>query len=161
MWTEIKITDLESRDREAIAALQKFVVSQAEMNKYYKDKYTLEDLKQMLNRKKDLEIRFFIYEDEEITATLALKKNDKGELRLLTTSCARGDLSKASDIVQEAIKKAMLRLNTNYCYALWSADNFEKGNSYFWTFVDRCKQNFTSSSNEEYQTSKYILKMSM
>jgi len=159
MWIEIKYTDLEARDSEAIAALKKFIASQGEMNRYYKDKYTLDDLKQMLHRKQSLDIRFFLYEDAESLATLALKKNDKNELRLLTTSCTKGSVDKAADIVQEAIKKAMQKAGVAQCYALWSADNFDKGNEYFWSFVNRAKANFTSSENQEYSPGKYRLTM--
>ena len=160
-WTEIKLSDLQARDASAIAELKKFLSSQALMNQYYATKLTRENVKDMLQRKASLDIRLYNYEDENTFATLALKKNSKGELRLLTTSCGKGDVSTAADIVQAAIKIGMQRVGVVSCYALWSSSNYEAGNAYYQEFVSRCNENFQSSSNTEYSPGKYRLEMNM
>lgn len=160
MWTEIKLSQVDAADRQTLRLLKQFINAQGLMNERYQQIYsTKEQVAELLRKKASLGIFLAIYDDGETGATIALKKNKDGELRLLTTACWKGDIEKAADIVQAALKKAMLRLGVNSCYALWGANNLEAGNKYFAAFVDRCKANFAKSENAEYQPGKYLLTM--
>ena len=159
MWTEIKLSALQNQDVSAIREARKFIASQSLMNEYYETKLTREYLQSMLERKAALSLGLYNYEDDDIFATLAVKKNQDGTVRLLTTSCGKGDIEKAADIVQAALIKGMTRLGVTSCYALWGASNYEAGTLYYNKFVERCSLNFATSSNTEYSPGKYRLEM--
>lgn len=161
MWTEIKLSDLVADSTDTRRLLKRFIDAQAMMNKHYENRYTKENLREMLEKKSDLDMRLYFYDDGETEATMALKKNNAGELRLLTTACSKGDVNAAADIVQAALIKAIQRLGLSEAYALWSADNYEAGNTYFWAFVERCKTNFRESENTEYKKGNYKLVMKL
>lgn len=158
MWTEIKYNDLAARQKEDLLA--KWIAAQGEMNKYYKENFSLEYIKELLNRKRDLNARLFIYEDREYTITLATKYTTSGDFRLLTTSCPRyADIATACDIAQTKLIEIMKEHGKTNCFAVWEDNNYEKGNTYFWAFVNQAAKSFKISENKERAPGKYVLTM--
>jgi hypothetical protein len=155
MWDEIKLEDIELQTK-----LELFCNTQKLMNDYYESTMTVEYAKNLLDKKQNLGMRVFIYEDEEYLLTLCFHLNGKGELRLLTTAVGKyTDIKIAISIAHEKMLEVMNDYGVDKVYAVWAKENYQAGDYYYKLYSDNdiaVENGYSKAETESFSEKSYL-----